>query len=244
MLAGVLAPGQAAVWEGRLHGTACLRLGLDADRQAICAALESGTTPDARILWEDRVGSRQGSRWTALLPLLTGRCFVGALDPDAGIEHATAGLRDQMLAGRPLDAWSDAQLTEYCARYNVGWIVCWTAATRQRFEQWAKATDGARATSTLTDGEKGLLLHLRRRPSFALAGSATWLGAETGRVVLGDVTPRDGKVVLSLHYQAGLSAAPGRIAVEPELDPNDPIPFVRLRLDEPVARVTLTWDKH
>lgn len=63
------------------------------------------------------------------------------------------------------------------------------------------------------------------------------------RVTLRDVVPEDGAVVLSLHYQAGWRARPASVRVEPELDPYDPIPFVRLRVAEPVERVTLTWDR-
>jgi len=52
----------------------------------------------------------------------------------------------------------------------------------------------------------------------------------------------EGQVLLSLHYQHGWRARPGWVQVEREPDPFDPIPFLRLRLSGPVARVTLTWD--
>ena len=48
---------------------------------------------------------------------------------------------------------------------------------------------------------------------------------------------------MSLHYQTGLTAAPARVKVEQEIDPFDPIGFVRLRLDGPVARLTLPWER-
>lgn len=235
----LLDPGQAALWQERLSGPTPLEVGLDADREQVCRALREHTTAEARVLWEDRGGSRQGSRWTALLPLLTGRAFIGGLDPGAGIEHAATGLTDQGLAGRSLDAWADAELRDYCARYNVGWVACWSEAARRRLRGWADAE----AVAGLNDGGPGTLFRVRRGATFTLWGKADWIAADAGGVVLGDVAPRDGKVVLSLHYQAGLSAAPGRVAVEPEIDPLDPIPFVRLRLDEPVARVTLTWER-
>jgi hypothetical protein len=236
----LLAPGQAGTWQARLHGPAPLRIGLDGDQQAVCMTLERQTTAGARILWEDRTGTRQGSRWTALLPLLTGRAFIGGLDPDAGIEFFAAALTDRGLAGRPIDAWTDGELADYCERYNVGWVVCWSGPARQRFAAWPAAESAA----DLRDGGPGTLFRVRRRPSFALSGTAANLSADAGGIVLTDVTPRDGKVVLSLHYQAGLTAAPARVAVEPEIDPFDPIPFVCLRLDEPVARLRLKWDRH
>jgi hypothetical protein len=127
-------------------------------------------------------------------------------------------------------------LQDYCERYNVGWVVCWSEPARRRFRSWPKAATMAE----LDDGSPGALFRVGRQPSFTLTGSARVLSSDAAGIVLGDVVPRDGKVVLSLHYQSGLVAAPARVIVEPEIDPLDPIPFVRLRLEEPVARVTLT----
>jgi hypothetical protein len=228
-----------AVWESRLRGPEALSVGLDSDQEAVCQTLRERTTPDARILWEDRGGNRQGSRWTALLPLLTGRSYIGGLDPDAGIEHAAESLTGNKLAGRALDVWSDAELRDYCDHYNVGWVACWSESARQRLRAWKDAE----VIGELRDGGSGTLFRVRREPSFTLAGSAKLLAADANQIVLGDVTPSDGRVVLSLHYQSGMTVAPGRVAVEAELDPQDPIPFVRLRLDEPAARVTLTWER-
>ncbi len=243
----VFVPSQAAVWEARLRGPEPLRVGLDDDQEAVCRALQEHTSADARVLWEDRGCTRQGSRWTALLPILTERAFIGGLDPDAGIEHASIGLTDQGLAGRPLDAWTDADLLDYCERYNVGWVVCWSETARKRFTGWSDAEPVA----DLRDGGPGTLLRVKRRASYTLSGSARWISADANSIVLGDVTPRyattgdrEGTLVLSLHYQAGLTAAPPRVIVEPEIDPLDPIPFVRLRLTDPVARVTLTRPRH
>ena len=53
---------------------------------------------------------RRSPHWTALLSHLTGRAFVGGLDPEAAIEHTAGGLIDQTLAGRSLDDWKDAEL--------------------------------------------------------------------------------------------------------------------------------------
>ncbi|HEY7314064.1 MAG TPA: hypothetical protein VH643_32235, partial [Gemmataceae bacterium] len=77
-------------------------------------------------------------------------------------------------------------------------------------------------------------------------------------IVLGDVVPERGEndsprghVLLSLHYHAGMHVAPSRVHLE-KCDPNkgkdllssgDRVEFVRLWVDEPVTRVTITWDK-
>jgi hypothetical protein len=222
----------------RCLGSGPLVVGLSPEQTEVVAALCEQTTPDARILWEDRTGPPWAPRWTALLPVWTGRAFVGGLDPEAGIEHMHADFTDQLLAGRPIRDWGDAQLEEYCRRYNIGWVVCWSPAAVARFHAWP----AAEAVATFQDQETGCLFRLRRPRSFALKGQARWLEADARRISLGDLVPEDGQVVLSLHYQAGLQASPNTVRVERELDPYDPIPFVRLRLPGPVARLTLTWE--
>ena len=52
-----------------------------------------------------------------------------------------------------------------------------------------------------------------------------------------------GRVILSLHYQTGMRVSPGRIRLEQEPNSPDEIPLIRLLLDAPASRVTLTWDK-
>jgi hypothetical protein len=228
---------QQAVWAARIVAPEPLHLGLEADQIEVAARLARHTTPAARILWEDRRVGRLEPHWTPLLPLLTGRTFVGGLDPDAGIEHLACGLTDQIMEGRALSDWSDIELDEYCTRYNIGWVVCWTPGSAQRFAAWKKAAQ----TTDLPGG--GMLFAIDRQVSYALVGKARWLQADPQGIVLGDVVPVQGRVVISMHYQAGLRASPARVRVEPELDPHDPIPLVRLVVDDPVARVTLTWEK-
>jgi hypothetical protein len=167
-----------------------------------------------------------------------GRSFLGGLDPAATTEYAQAGFADQVLDGKHIGQWTDDELRDYCRRYNVGWVVCWSPAALARFAAWEEA----RQVATLIDDGPGALFALSRPHSFALKGRANWLAADCAHVGLGEVIPEDGQVVLSLHYQAGMRALPGRVRVEREIDPDDPIPFVRLRVPAPVTRVTLTWE--
>lgn len=211
------------------------QIGPDEAQRQLVTTLQHATTEHARILWEDRI--RDPHRWTAFLPLWTGRAFIGGLDPEPEIEHLATGLNDQGLAGRPLREWSDTQLANYCDRYNVGWIVAWTAATQRRLDAWP----GVRRVTNL--GDAGRLYAVDRRPTYALVGQAELLHADAERIVLGDVQPWQGRVVLSMHHIAGLRATPARVRIEAEIDPGDPVPRVRLLMDEPVARVTITWSR-
>jgi hypothetical protein len=224
----------------RCEGTTPLVLGLGADREAVVDTLVRHTGTEARILWEERPAGKDGARWTALLPVLTGRSFIGGLDAEAGIEPIQIGLLDQELAGLPVGPASDDYLAAYCRRYNVGWAVCWSPGAIKRFRSWA----GAAELATLTDDGTGVLFRINReRPGLALKGRAEVLHADNHHITLGDVVPDEtGRVVLSLHYQAGMRASPARVRVERETDARDPVPFVRLRVAGPVARVILTWD--
>jgi hypothetical protein len=228
-----------------------LPTGLGSKHAQVIEMLRCRTTPTARILWEDRRGGRRDSRWTALLPLLTERAYIGGLDPEAGIEHAASGLTDQALAGKPLDGWSDEQLSAYCDLYNVGWVMCWTRRTIQRFQEWERS-GAVESLETLEDPDgagAGRLFVVRRRHSFARVGAVGAMNADARRIVLSDVTPENGVVVLSLHHQAGMRVTPGRVRLEaPEAvvvgyDSIDSIGFVRLRLDEYTPRITLTWER-
>jgi hypothetical protein len=252
---GAATPGPSVQLLERGTGAQPLAVGLPVEQLELVRLLAAHTTPDARILWEERAAGPLAARWTPLLPLWTGRAFIGGLDPDADIEHTAAGFRDQMLGGRPLDDWSDAELDRYCTRYNIGWVACWSPAAVARFRRWAAADAGAAvplpspvlhapaAGEPDADDSPGWLFPLRRKHSFALQGEARWLHADTRSIALGDVVPdAKGEVVLSVHHQAGLRAFPSRVRIEECKDGRDPVSLVRLRVAGPVARVTLTWD--
>jgi len=225
-------------WWARCTQAPHFALGLGPDREALVEALKRATTPEARILWEDLHGKNETQRWTALLPLLTGRSFIGGLDPNKTIPHSGIGLIDQALAGKPVALWSDAELDSYCRRYNIGWIVCRSPESATRFRAWKAALE----TAQLEDEGPVYLFTVANAPhTFVLKGRAKVEHMDSHHITLKDVEPEDGVVVLSLHYQTGLQAAPERIVVETDEDRGDLIPFVRLRVDRPVKTVTLTW---
>jgi hypothetical protein len=215
-----------------------LPLGLSRDRQQLTDTLARLTTADARILLEDPDPTQPGWNWTALLPVLTGRAFLGGLDPDGGVEHLHCGLRATTLNGRPFADWSADDRRGFARRYNVGWVACRTPAA---VAFWA-ADPAARVIDRLRDGPAEVVLFALDRPhAFVLAGSATVEQCDHRRLVLADVRPAGGEVVLSFHHHKGMRAAPaGEVATDP--DPFDPIPLVKLRLPGPVSRLTLTWE--
>jgi hypothetical protein len=217
-----------------------LQFTLGPERQALIAEIKKTTNPDARILWEDMPRSRTTPHWTPLLPLLTERSFVGGLDPEATIEHATIGLANQTLQNEPIENWQDQKLEEFCTRYNIGWAVCFSPAAIKRFSTWPMTE---RPISVMDGDQPGVLFTISRRNlSYALKGQAELREANCHHITLAHVIPENGVVVLSLHYQAGMRASPSRVHVEAEPSDADPIGFLRLRMAGPADRVTLTWD--
>jgi hypothetical protein len=213
-------------------------LGLNEQQERVVSELKEHTTTSARILWETPPNSALGSGWTTLLPILTGRSYVGGLESSGTIEHTADSLTRQTLDGRPLTDWTDEELAEYCRLYNIGWVVCWTKPTTERFLRWT----GKKPVAVLGPENEGILLELDRPHSFILKGKARWLGAEMSRIRLADVRPEDGVIELSLHFQEGLVASPGRVQIR-RLQKGDNIPFVQLTVEAPVAHLTLVWQK-
>jgi hypothetical protein len=238
----VLAPTEMATLGARTRGGPPLSLGLSATQERQVAIIKEHTSPSARILWEEIPRETADAGWTTLLPILTDRHFLGGLDPEGHIEHTAGGLSGQTLAGRLLSEWSNEALGDYCRRYNIGWVACRSTSAVKRFDGWPRAR---RQAPLGDDPESGWLFAIDRPHSFFLKGKGRWVKAELGRVALEDVQPEDGVVVLSLHYEEGMTVSPSRVKVELALDEEgrDPIPLVRLNVDDAVTRVTLTWGR-
>lgn len=216
-----------------------LQIGLGAEREEIVKTIRESTTPEGRILWEDRVEGSRLFGWTALLPELTQRHFIGGLTPDQCVDHLYARLADGKLMNRPVGQWTDDELTKLFQRYNVTRVVAWTQESRERFGKMPTL----RHIAELKDG--GVMYAIDRRPGYFLKGSGLVTQMDWKRVALADLKPdADGVVVLSLHHHHQWRVTPGYVAIEKDVDVNDPIPMIRLRLPDPVARVTLTWQGH
>jgi len=217
-----------------------LLLGLSPEQRALVQALRTETTVDARILWEDPDPSRLGWNWSALLPTLTDRSFVGGLDGAACIDHAFCGMRYGQLNSKPFRNWTNAGRTEFVDRYNIGWVVTRTAAAAT----WWASDPTAKELARFADGAETLVLfRLDRKPSYFLRGSGTVERVDRIKIVLTDVVPDEhNEVVVSFHHQAGLRVAPLFLRTEQDKDAADPVPMLKLKLNGPTTRIVLAWE--
>lgn len=211
-----------------------LPVGLPLEVQESLQVLSRDTAETARILWEE---TESTDRWSPLLAQLTGRSYLGGLGPDAAIEHTVARLRDGKLAGRPLSEWTDLELADFARRFNLGWIVCRSEGAKERFKNWSVVA----TTTPLPD--QSVLLTLRRPFSYALAGKARVIEVQANQITLADVQPADGVVVLSFHFHPGVVPSADRVQIEKEPHLYDGISLIRLRMNAPLARLTLRWSE-
>jgi hypothetical protein len=216
-----------------------LLLGLSPERSEFVNALRTMTTPGARILLEEDLDQeRPGWNWTALLARLTDRAYLGGLDSGACVEPMACSLKTRGLMNRRYEDLTDADLWAFANRYNVGWVACRSEAAATRWQQ----LPGTKMLGTFRDGNPIVLIALDRKHSFFLTGTGNWERADRTRIVLSNVTPdANGTAAISLHYQPGMRVVPPSVLIEPEKDPFDPTPLVRLRFTGPVSRVTIVW---
>lgn len=216
-----------------------LAIGLSAEQQELVDVLKQRTTAEARILWDDTADHRGPWNWTALLPVLTDRLYLGGLDCESGVESGYCELRDGKLSGQPLAGLADDKLADYCHWYNVGWVVCRSPEVKARWSRLPMAKAIATVGGTT-------LIELQRPRSFILSGSAKWETCRPNRITLTDVVPdASGEVCLSLHNSprvGDLRAYPSYVTVDSTTRPDDPWSLVKLRTHGPVPRITLVWE--
>lgn len=214
-----------------------MRIGFQPSQRDWLAQLREQTDSTARILVEDGELDLPTWNWTALLPVLTERVYLGGLDVGSYVDHTFCGLKARTLNDRPFADWSPTERTEFMNRYNVGWVWCRSATAT---DWWA--TD-ANAKVIHRCPIEGVLFRIQRTPTYVLSGRATLERADRRKIILTDVIPNDqGEVVLSFHHQPGMRVSPTVIKIDQDKDLFDPVPFVKLKLPGPVSRIVLSWN--
>ncbi|MBU6296309.1 MAG: hypothetical protein KJS91_16635 [Planctomycetes bacterium] len=208
--------------------------------KTLCDKLLEYPDHQGRILWEDIPGD-VGNGWAVLLPSSTQKPMIGGLSPVAHIEHMQASLRDGRLAGRSVLDWTDSELGAFIKAYRISFVV---ARNSDSIGRWSRFADSEIILKDLNlqNGQGWVVFKLAEQPGIAVVGQARIVHLGSDKITLADVFPENGSVVLSLHYQRGMKVRPGRARIERELDSHDPIPLIRLRLDEPVSRLELEWE--
>ena len=234
-----------------------LRCGYTAEMLALVGFLKAHTTNEHRVLFEDQLRlweatDPESTHWTPLLPLLTGRSFIGGLYELAPVPEHYASFGDFHLAGRRIDHWQPDELADFLRTYNVGWVVTWSRRSRpgdpprstEVFESLPFCRIIARIPRYSTRPTESVytIFEVRLDSSWAIEGEAVLAEAGFDRLLFENVCPdpRTGRAVLAFHYDPGLVCREG-LRLFPVFVGEDPVPFVGLRLDSPRKRLTLEF---
>ncbi len=181
--------------------------------------------------------------------------------------HASFG--DFHLGGVPIDRWSEAEIRQYFDQYNIGWAICWSPLSRFYFDRLPQATRVAVVPRWHTPprgpvsphpqqwqammSRGGPLLAMKysseadsqyviyridRKHSFFLQGQGQLSAVDANRIEFSNVVPERGEVLLSLHSLDTWRTEPP-LPLSPSPVQEDPIPFVRIKLTQPLERLVL-----
>ena len=240
--------------------------------------IQRDTDLSARILFEDQLRlleahDAESTHWTPLLPTLLApatRLFIGGLYQTAFIQHhQMAAFGDFQLGDRPIDAWTNAEITAYADRYNLGWVVCWSPLSRFVFDRFPGATrvgtfprhatpgrppaNNERernyifgragldiARRYIVEGESSYAVYRLTRPhSYFLRGRGRVVAVAPNRVELADVEPDAEGVAVLSLHWLDTWQTDPPTSIHPEASPPDPVPFVRINTRESIPRLVL-----
>lgn len=188
--------------------------------RSLASYLRSSTSADARVLFETSLGRiHDGGHGAGLLAYFGQREFIGGPYPFLG----SVNFWDGTLMGRPILEYSEQQLARLLTAYNVGWILCHTAACKEAL---------SRLPDTLQTDVMGPVTAFRRQsyPGFVASGLGVVTGRCTNRVEV--ESQGGGSLVLRYHWVPALRSVPSG-EVRPIVLANDLAPFVEVRNPPP-----------
>jgi hypothetical protein len=196
--------------------------GTDTRAPALLEWLRERTDPSGRLLHEetDRLSHQYyGSHLAALMPLRTGRLLAGGPAPHALVAENSLRFIAGTLRERPLAEWSDDDLHELLALYNVRYVLCWSRPAKRRMERLARA-------SRVGGYDKFALYRLETTPSYFLEGRGR-LEVRGRRIALSELESETGAVAIKFHWLETLRSDPPR-RLEPLALAGEPAPFIRV----------------
>jgi len=241
-----------------------LAVGLRPEMDQLVAWIRRNTDLSARILFEDQLrlleagdpAAPESIHWTPLLPLLTGRAFVGGLYHMAFIPHQYAAFGDWRLAGRHIRDWSTEELRAFCEQYNIGWVITWSRASR--IKQLQHGEDATKPLSTEVfaglpfceqaarlprhtvrpDENVYTVFRVMRDHSYFERGRGRLVAVDFNRIELADVEPDAGEVVIRFHWQQGFACDPP-LPIDRVGATGDPVGFIRVQATSPLRRLVI-----
>ena len=176
------------------------------------AWLREHTDRGARILIEDRLHLERppldrdvpshpyfGGHLPALLPQLLDRETIGGPYPEMPIRPHRADFASARFFGEELAGWPPDRFAAQLERYNIGWIVAWSAPARAYLESQPQVVEPIGGVGRFR------VFRSRHRPSFFLLGSGH-VEARYDALEVSDASP--GRIVLKYHWYPGFCSDP------------------------------------
>jgi len=180
--------------------------------------LESNTTRQGRVLFEIFPGQGQASD-VAYYAYTTKREFIGGPGPwPLRSGRYFAGFVSGRLFGEPIGSIGEERFMKYMEFYNVGWVLAYTAETKDTLKGFAKLAEAKSCENVTT-------YRVERPLSYFLEGRGVVTVSEFNNVVL-DRLEGD-RVLLKYNYVDGLKSIPAA-NIEPVAPMDGMPPFIRI----------------
>jgi hypothetical protein len=191
--------------------------------------IRSRTDHTARIMAEDQFHATQfrsnpvvpdhpyfGSHLLAVLPQLTQRELIGGPYAEMPIHPHRADFANGMFFGKALHAWPPDEFAAQLERYNIGWVVAWSAAAHEYLDAHPAIVE------PLGQVGRFRMFGTRHRRSYFLSGAGQ-LEVQYNRIEVRDAS--SGGVVLKYHWYPGFCSEPP-LPVDPYESPELAAPFI------------------
>lgn len=220
-------------------------IGLTPEMTTLVEWIQKYADSSGRILFEDQLRLREATvaeslHWSCLLPVLTGREYIGGQYQVTPLIHHYASFGDFHLANRPIESYSPERLREFIDDYAIGWVIAWSPRSRAVLDRMPfLEVQATLPRHTARPTENRYRIYRVRDPSgyFAL-GSGRVVRREPNRIELADLVPVDGRIRLRYHWLFSLVTQPA-VEIRRWNQGEDPVGFIELATDRPIPRLVI-----
>ncbi len=167
------------------------------EAQKLVNLIENNTTPEGRILMENSDWESGhvyfGGHFPIILPHYVDREYVGCeYSTDPMIDNFMS-FYDGFLFHKKLDWFNRERIEEYCDLYNINWVICWSEGAVELMDSFPDYIKRKDSLGRL------ILYEVNRKGSYFLKGSGA-VKTSVNNIELSNLTPEDGKVIISYHW--------------------------------------------
>ncbi len=191
---------------------------------ALLAWVRDKTDRSGRILMEDSPHPLHvywGTHLPAILPTLVKREIASSPIPEIPLSYRSTVFNNGVLFQKPIETIPPESFKNYMERYNISWIVCFSAPAKRYFKSLSPYLSQSASIDHFS------CYQINRRGNFFLKGSGK-VSADFNRISLKEVKPEEGDIILKYHWFPGFRTVPER-KIEKEDIEGDPAGFIKIK---------------